>query len=105
MGSYQAHPCTTGSPAVQFITQAAFEGLLTSDVNGEYFGLIAKDWSISPDNLTWTFNLNKGVQFHGGLGELTAADVMFSAEQMCTGSATGLDFYIDRIFNPHFPYA
>lgn len=101
MGSYQAHPCTTGSPAVQFITQAAFEGLMASDVNGDYFGLIAKDWSVSEDNTVWTFNLNEGVQFHGGLGEMTSADVAFSAEQICAGSATGLEYYIDPIFkNP-----
>ena len=29
IGSYQAHPCTTGSPAVQFITMTAFEGLVS----------------------------------------------------------------------------
>ena len=98
IGSYQAHPCTTGSPAVQFITMTAFEGLVSNDVNGNYIPQITESWSIAPDNTTWTFNLKQGVQFHGGLGELTVDDVMYSVEQMCEGSATGIDLYTRRNF-------
>jgi len=102
MSSYSAHPCHTGSPQKQYITQAAFESLMRRDSNGEYHGIIAKDWSISEDNTTWTFNLNKGIQFHGGLGELTSADLKFTAEQFaCEGAINGLFYYMDRIFaNP-----
>lgn len=39
---------------------------------------LAEDWTISSDNLTITFNLRKGVQFHHGYGEMTADDVVFS---------------------------
>ena len=98
IGSYQAHPCTTGSPAVQFITMTSFEGLVSNDVNGNYIPQIAEDWSIASDNTTWTFNLKQGVQFHGGLGELTVDDVMFSIEEMCEGSATGIDLYTRPYF-------
>jgi len=102
MGPYKADPCTTGSPTKQYITQAAFETLLRRGSDGEYKGIILKDWSIASDNRTWTFNINKGVQFHGGLGELTAEDIMFSADQMtCEGAINGLFYYWDRIFkNP-----
>ena len=79
---------------------AAYESLLRKDANGEYIGIIVKDWSVSPDNVTWTFNLNEGVQFHGGVGELTSEDVMFSAQQMgCEGALNGLSRYINRLFN------
>ena len=98
IGSYQAHPCTTGSPAVQFITMTSFEGLVSNDVNGEYIPQIAEDWSIASDNTTWTFNLRQGVQFHDGLGELTVDDVMYSIEEMCEGSATGIDLYTRPYF-------
>ena len=102
MGSYKGHPCTTGSPTKQYITQAAYESLLRRDSDGEYFGIIVKDWSVASDSRTWTFNLNEGIQFHGGVGELTADDVMFSAQQMgCEGALNGLFFYMDRMFlNP-----
>lgn len=59
-----------------------FNGLVrfqpgTADLNSIESDL-AESWSVSPDKLTWTFNLRKGVKFHGGYGELTAEDVVFS---------------------------
>lgn len=39
---------------------------------------LAESWETSADGLVWTFNLRKGVQFHGGYGELTAEDVVYS---------------------------
>ena len=39
---------------------------------------LAERWTASPDGLTYTFVLRKGVQFHKGFGELTAEDVVFS---------------------------
>ncbi|SCK19064.1 peptide/nickel transport system substrate-binding protein [Variovorax sp. HW608] len=39
---------------------------------------LAEKWEVSSDNRVWTFRLRKGVQFHGGYGELKAADVVFS---------------------------
>lgn len=39
---------------------------------------LAERWESSPDGLTWTFYLRKGVQFHHGYGEFTADDVVYS---------------------------
>jgi peptide/nickel transport system substrate-binding protein len=51
----------------------------------EIVGDIAESWTVSPDELTWTFKLRPGVKFHNGR-EVTADDVKFS---------------IDRIRDPH----
>ena len=40
---------------------------------------LANRWEMSPDGLTWTFSLRKGVKFHDGV-ELTAKDVKFSLD-------------------------
>ncbi|MFC2001923.1 ABC transporter substrate-binding protein [Chloroflexota bacterium] len=42
---------------------------------------LAKSWDVSPDAKTWTFHLEKGVQFHAGWGEFTAEDVKYSIER------------------------
>jgi peptide/nickel transport system substrate-binding protein len=42
---------------------------------------LAQSWDTSPDQLTWTFHLRKGVQCNNGYGELTADDVAFSLKR------------------------
>jgi peptide/nickel transport system substrate-binding protein len=42
---------------------------------------LAEKWESSADGRTWTFHLRHGVQFHGGFGELTADDVVFSLKK------------------------
>ncbi len=100
MGSYKGHPCYTSYPAKQYITMAAFENLLRKNADKEYEGMLVKDWSVASDNTTWTFNLHEGVQFHGGVGEFTSEDVMYSAQQAgCQGGLADLFYYINYLFN------
>ena len=55
---------------------------------------LAESWERSEDGKTWTFRLRRGVQFHGGFGELTADDVVFSLRKAGTAasSAFSADF-------------
>jgi peptide/nickel transport system substrate-binding protein len=51
---------------------------------------LANKWEMSPDGLTWTFYLRKGVKFHDGV-ELTAKDVKFSIERFMLPDALSDD--------------
>jgi peptide/nickel transport system substrate-binding protein len=42
---------------------------------------LAESWESSPDGLTWTFNIRKGVQCHHGYGEFTAEDAAYSIKR------------------------
>ncbi|TEA76233.1 polyamine ABC transporter substrate-binding protein [Allopusillimonas soli] len=42
---------------------------------------LAESWDVSDDSKVWTFHLRKGVQFHGGYGEMKAEDVAYSLER------------------------
>lgn len=69
-----------------------FNGLVrfqqgTADLNAIEPDL-AESWQVSADKLVWTFTLRKGVQFHGGYGELTADDVVFSLTKAADKSAS-----------------
>ncbi len=46
-------------------------------------GELAASWTVSPDNLTYTFKLRPGVKFHSG-NALTAADVVYSFQRAVT---------------------
>lgn len=48
---------------------------------------MAESWTKSDDLRVWTFQIRKGVQFHGGYGEMTADDVVFSFERARVGGA------------------
>jgi peptide/nickel transport system substrate-binding protein len=43
---------------------------------------LATRWEMSPDGKIWTYWLREGVQFHGGHGEMTSADVKYSIDRM-----------------------
>ena len=54
-----------------------FEGLTRIDKNGAVKPALAKSWTVSEDQKTYTFNLQKGVLFHDG-ASFEADDVVFS---------------------------
>jgi peptide/nickel transport system substrate-binding protein len=58
-----------------------YDYLVFQNVEGELAPelSLAHKWEMSPDGLTWTFYIRKGVKFHDGV-ELTAKDVKFSLE-------------------------
>ena len=67
------------------VLAAIFNGLVRTspgEVNAERLEPdLAESWESSKDLKTWTFALRKGVEFHLGYGEFTAADVIFSLER------------------------
>ena len=64
------------------------ESLVTLDSKGRVKPMLADKWEISPDGKMYTFFLHKGVQFHGGWGELTAEDVKYTVERIINERAS-----------------
>ena len=82
VGRYGTHPVVTDSNSTGLSHMAAGEALSYTDINNVDLPQLAKSWSISSDSLVWTFQLEEGVQFHRGYGEMTADDVIFSIEEL-----------------------
>ena len=59
------------------ITRYIWEGLVVYDANDKIQPMLAKEWKVSEDGLTWTFYLREGVLFHNGK-EMTAEDAAAS---------------------------
>src|SRR5699024_4830966 len=64
-----------------------FDGLFDTDENGELVPNLATDYSISDDNLTYTFQLVENATFHNG-DPVTAEDVVYSYSKLA-GLETG----------------
>jgi peptide/nickel transport system substrate-binding protein len=69
-----------------------FEPLLYREVKSgvivEGEGRMAETWSVNDDFTEYSFKLREGMQFHGGWGELTTADVVWSHELMTRPETT-----------------
>lgn len=65
----------------QAIYGHVYEYLVTSDYDLSATPELATDWERSDDDLTWTFELREGVEFHNG-DEMVADDVAFSIERI-----------------------
>ena len=64
-----------------------FEGLTKYNADGSISPALAKSWIISPDGLTYKFELNKGIMFHDG-SEFDSSDVKFSFERALADDST-----------------
>src|SRR6056297_514279 len=84
--AYNSEPILNWDPSVMFsngiiVLNNIYETLLRFDPKTKEFDyLLAEDYSVSEDGLTWTFNLREGVKFHDGT-EMTAEDVKFSIDR------------------------
>jgi len=71
---------TSARSSIQ-ILENVLDTLVTLDAEQNVVPSLAESWSVSDDNLTWTFKLRSGVQFSSGR-DLTAEDVVYTYERM-----------------------
>jgi peptide/nickel transport system substrate-binding protein len=75
-------PAQLGNRTSHQIANNVYDGLVQYKLGGtELVPALAEKVEVSPDGLTYTFTLRKGVLFHHGFGELTADDVKFSLDR------------------------
>ena len=94
--------------AEDVVLKPMYENLLSRDPKtGELSPMLAERWRVADGGRTWTFYLRKGVQFHGGVGELTAEDVRFTFATIARdGSANSLapEFRLIKSMEVENPY-
>ncbi|MEV7421413.1 ABC transporter substrate-binding protein [Streptomyces sp. NPDC091212] len=70
-----------GQGVTEALNGNVYEGLFKLTDAGKVENLLATDHKVSPDGLTYTFTLRKGVKFHSGK-TLTSADVKYSIDKV-----------------------
>ncbi len=68
----------------------------------EYIPVLGTDWSISPDGLTYTFNIRRGVTFHNG-NPLTPSDVAYSLHRGILQGGSGLSWAVSTAWQCSCP--
>jgi peptide/nickel transport system substrate-binding protein len=72
------------------VLENVFDTLVEPDANLEMRPALAESWEVSPDQLSWTFRLRKGVTFHDG-SPFTADDVVYSYRRIIDGHLANVD--------------
>jgi len=74
-------PRAGAAAAISLITlYNIYEGLTRIDSDGSVKPELAKSWTVSPDGLVYTFQLEKGVKFHDG-ADFDSSDVKYTFEE------------------------
>jgi peptide/nickel transport system substrate-binding protein len=72
------------------VLENVFDTLVEPDANLQMRPALAESWQVSPDQLTWTFRLRRGVTFHDGT-PFTADDVVYSYRRIIDEKLANVD--------------
>jgi peptide/nickel transport system substrate-binding protein len=72
------------------VLENVFDTLVEPDANLEMRPALAESWSVSPDQLSWSFQLRKGVTFQDG-SPFTADDVVYSYRRIIDEKLSNVD--------------
>ncbi len=82
-GTPKLDPAVANDDSSSMAVINLYDTLVYPQPDGTLKPQLADKWEASPDNLSYTFTLKKGVKFHNG-DELTADDVVFTFNRMMT---------------------
>ncbi len=71
------NPLTASTQVDRDLVALLFRGLLRAGPNGTLLPDLARSWAVSPDGLTYTFNMRTDARWEDGQ-PVTAADVVFT---------------------------
>lgn len=74
-------PMLSAATDTSSVMMNVFEGLLGFNTKGEFIPAIAESYTISEDELTYTFTIKQGIQFHDGKS-CTAQDVKYTYDKL-----------------------
>lgn len=72
------------------VLENVYDTLVEPDADLQMRPALAESWDVTPDQLTWTFHLRRGVKFHDG-SPLTADDVVYTYRRIIDEELTNVD--------------
>lgn len=81
-------PVYTTDQISTILYRQLYDTLIVKGSDGEWAPKLAESWSLSDDEMTYTFHLRKDVTMHDG-SNMTSADVVYSVNRAIESAATG----------------
>jgi peptide/nickel transport system substrate-binding protein len=72
------------------VLENVYDTLVEPDANLQMRPALAESWDVTPDQLTWTFHLRRGVTFHDG-SPFTADDVVYTYRRIIDQKLSNAD--------------
>ena len=85
-GIFEGHPRFISSPRIQYSAVTFGESMVAIQPDLSPGPMLATEWSISDDFLTWTWRIREDVEFHKGYGKMTMEDVFYSYKNYHEGA-------------------
>ena len=85
-GIFEGHPRFISSPRVQYSAVTFGESMFAIQKDLSPGPMLATEWSISDDFLTWTIRIREDVEFHKGYGKMTMEDVFYTYKNYHEGA-------------------
>ncbi len=70
------------APEIGFAATISGEPVLKLNRDGQVVPGIIAEWSVDDSGTVWTFEVQQGIEFHRGWGNVTSDDVIFSYEEI-----------------------
>ena len=86
----QLDPSKTSAYFSFEVLENVYDTLVEPDADLEMRPALAESWDVTPDQLTWTFHLRRGVEFHDG-SPFTADDVVYSYRRIIDEELANVD--------------
>jgi peptide/nickel transport system substrate-binding protein len=77
----QTDPALISTETEVLVANHVYDYLVDTDAENKIVPRLAKDWTVSPDGLAYTFTLQEGVTFHDGT-PFSARDVVWTFERL-----------------------
>lgn len=77
-------PLKVNTEELHMLFSLVFEGLVRCDEKNQLIPCLAENWSSDESGRNWTFNLRRGVKWHGTDAVLTARDVKYTIDRIAS---------------------
>lgn len=92
-----SNPLKVNTEELHMLFSLVFEGLVRCDEKNQLIPCLAENWSSDASGRHWTFNLRRGVKWHGTDAVLNARDVKYTIDKIASMEDSYYSYVTDAV--------